>query len=48
MIEVRVICRQCGKKFTATILEDGEAEHKRVRTSPVSCPRCRSTDIEKR
>jgi DNA-directed RNA polymerase subunit RPC12/RpoP len=48
VIKVSFICRQCGEKFTAKIVEKGEAEEKRLRTSPVRCPRCQSTSIERR
>lgn len=48
MITVRYICKNCGESFTTQIFEKGEAEEKRVLTSPVRCPRCRSTDVERR
>ena len=46
MKKVKLICRKCGHKFTYEILEEGEAEEKRLNTSPVRCPQCRSTEIE--
>ena len=43
MVAVRFICKNCGERFTAQVFEKGEAEEKRLTTSPVQCPRCRST-----
>ena len=48
MITVRFICNNCGESFSAQIFEKGEAEEKRVPTSPVRCPRCGSTAVERR
>ena len=47
MITVRFICKNCGEKFTTQIYEKGEAEEKRVPTSPVRCPNCRNTAVER-
>jgi len=43
----RLICKKCGHKFTAEILEKGEAQEKRLSTSPVLCPKCRSAELER-
>lgn len=40
-------CKRCGEKFVKEILELGEAKEKRLVTSPVRCPNCRSEDIER-
>ncbi len=48
MITVRFICKNCGESFLAKIFEKGEAEEKRAPMSPVQCPKCRSTAVEKR
>lgn len=42
----RFICRQCGHRFQAEVLEPGEAEERRIRPAPVRCPKCRSTNVE--
>lgn len=47
MITVRFICKNCGERFTAQILEKGEAEAKRMPTAPVRCPKCGSSAIER-
>jgi DNA-directed RNA polymerase subunit RPC12/RpoP len=47
VVKVRFICRKCGCKFTADVLEKGEAEEKRVPTSPVRCPECGGTSVER-
>jgi len=46
MTTVRFICKNFGESFTAQVFEKGEAEEKRVPTSPVQCLKCRSTAIE--
>jgi transposase-like protein len=48
MITMRFICKNCGETFTVQIFEKGEAEEKRMAASPVHCPKCRSTAIERR
>jgi len=40
MIKKQMICRRCGKRFTAEVLEPGEAEEKRVTSRAVTCPEC--------
>jgi len=45
--KVRFICRNCGHRFSADIVEEGEAEEKRLRTSPVRCPECGRTSVER-
>ena len=47
MTVVRFICKNCGERFTAQVFEKGEAEEKRVATSPVQCPKCGSTAVER-
>jgi transposase-like protein len=47
MIQVRFVCRNCGYQFVAKIFEKGEAEEKRVPTSSVRCPQCKSTAVER-
>lgn len=41
------MCRKCGYKFEAEVLEEGEAKEKKIRPVPVQCPRCHGTDIER-
>lgn len=31
-------CKKCGKRFVTEMLEDGEAEAKKLRTSEIRCP----------
>jgi len=38
MIKRKFICRHCGNRFVAEVLEPGEAEEKRIRPVPVRCP----------
>jgi hypothetical protein len=47
MKEAKFVCKKCGHRFTAVIYEEGEPEHKRVQGSPVQCPRCKSTSVER-
>jgi predicted Zn-ribbon and HTH transcriptional regulator len=42
----RLICKKCGYHFQAEVLEEGEAEEKRIRPAPIRCPKCGSQDIE--
>ncbi len=46
MKKQRFICQNCGEVFTVKILEQGEAEEKRIKTTSVKCPRCGSTNIK--
>ena len=48
MKTVGYICRQCGEKFEVEILEEGEAEAKKIRATPVRCQKCKSGDIQQR
>ncbi len=45
MIERIFYCLNCGYRFVTMILEKGEAEAKKVQTSPVHCPKCHRTDL---
>lgn len=47
MRDQKFICRKCGCKFAVKIYEEGEVEEKKVQGSPVICPRCHSSDIER-
>ena len=40
METARFICTKCGHKFAVEVFEEGEAEDKGMRGSPVSCPKC--------
>lgn len=40
-------CRNCGRRFVTEVLEPGEAEAKLIRSGPVRCPECGSTDLER-
>ena len=46
MVKRRFRCLNCGHNFEAEVLEDGEAEARRVYPSPVHCPKCNRTDLE--
>ena len=41
MKKVRYVCKKCGYRFVAEVLEPGEAEEKRLSTRPVLCERCK-------
>jgi len=41
----RFIC-QDWEVFTVEIFEPGEAKEKRIRTAPVKCPKCGSTNVK--
>jgi len=43
----KFICKRCGHKFELEVFEPGEAEEKRLSTSPVQCPECGGT-VDKR
>lgn len=45
MIVKRYRCLNCGHRFEADVLEEGEAEAKKIRTQPVRCPECKRTDL---
>lgn len=36
----RFVCEKCEESFVVEVLEEGEAEAKRIRSSPVRCPKC--------
>lgn len=48
MIRANFICKRCGHKFTMEIFEKGEQEEKRLSGSPVKCPNCGSSSVERR
>ncbi len=39
-------CKKCGCEFEKDAFELGEAEEKQVPTSPITCPKCGSTDLQ--
>lgn len=47
MIKRQFICKNCGHKFIAEVLEKGEAEEKGLIAGPVRCPKCNSTSVER-
>lgn len=47
MKKQRFICRDCGCKFVVEVLEEGEAEERRLPTSPIRCKDCGSNAIER-
>jgi DNA-directed RNA polymerase subunit RPC12/RpoP len=47
MLTKQFICKNCGHKFTAEVFEKGEAEKKGLNTSPLRCPKCNSTYVER-
>lgn len=47
MIVVLYLCTRCGKRFELEVLEPGEAEAKRLSSSPVTCPECHSRHLER-
>ena len=40
MRKIRLICKKCGHKFTAEVLEPGEKKEKRITSHPIRCPEC--------
>jgi len=46
MVRKKFLCRRCGRAFVKEVFEEGEAEEKRLRASPVKCPHCGSYEIE--
>jgi len=46
MKKQKFICQDYGEVFTVEILEPEEAEEKRIRTAPVRCPKCGSTNVK--
>jgi len=47
MVKRQFVCKKCGHRFTAEVFEKGEAEAKRIKAAPLSCPRCSSTQVER-
>ena len=48
MRERKFRCKNCGKIFIVQVFEEGEAEEKGLPSSPVRCPRCKSSEVERR
>jgi len=48
MVKRTFKCINCGRSFEIEVFEPGEAEEKGRLTSPVKCPECKSTNIERR
>jgi len=40
MKKAKFLCRRCPYEFVIEIFEAGEAEEKRLRGVPPSCPKC--------
>jgi DNA-directed RNA polymerase subunit RPC12/RpoP len=40
MIKRKFVCKKCRREFILEVCEEGEAEEKKVPTSPVRCPHC--------
>ncbi len=47
MIEVTLICHNCGSKFRVKVFEPDEAEKKGAPKSPIRCPECGGTDVRR-
>lgn len=47
MKKQKYVCKDCGCEFIIEIFEQGEAEEKRLPTSPVRCKRCSSGNLER-
>ena len=47
MVKRQFVCKNCGNKFSVEVFEEGEADKKRLKGVPVSCPKCRSTNVER-
>lgn len=43
MEKVEFRCTLCGKTFVCEVVDPREAQQKRLATSPVRCPECKST-----
>lgn len=41
----RYHCLNCGFTFETEVLDREEADRRRVRLSPVQCPKCNHTDL---
>lgn len=41
MKKAKFKCKRCGNEFVVEIFEPGEADAKRIPTSPIRCPKCR-------
>jgi len=46
MVKRKYICKRCGKTFVVEVFEEGEAEEKGLRGSPVTCPNCGGRQVE--
>ena len=40
MVKRKYVCKRCGKTFVIEVFEQGEAEEKKLRGRPVTCPDC--------
>ena len=47
MVKRKFICKNCGNKFEVEVFETGEAEEKKVKAYPVTCPHCKSSSVER-
>ena len=45
MKKQRFVCKNCGCRFVVEVLEEGEAEERRLPASPVRCRECGSTSL---
>jgi hypothetical protein len=46
MRDVTLICRDCGHKDTIQVLTPEEERNPRFPRIPVTCPKCRSRNVE--
>lgn len=47
MTKVQLVCKDCGQRTEAYVLDKGEAEEKRLRPQQARCPRCGSADLRR-
>jgi DNA-directed RNA polymerase subunit RPC12/RpoP len=40
MVKRKFVCKKCHREFVVEVYEEGEAEEKRLPSSPVRCPNC--------
>lgn len=47
MQKKKYICRKCEHKFEKEVISREEALERKINLTPVRCPNCGATDVEK-